>query len=425
MKKGARDFGKRVAQQQKKQLHSVLPQQSIENIPHHKLEHLLGDTLQAVQIRKDRFFPNAKGLPVLGSDFDAASFYDLVHGTNCENVVGFLTMPIGVIGPLRINDVDYTVPLATTEGALLASANRGARAIRESGGAQARVVRDGMSRSPVLSFESACAGAEFAQWVQSPEMFPKLSEWFSSTTNFGKLKSVKPTVAGRYVFLRFEATTGDAMGMNMVGKGVNAIIENILPIQPQCKLVALSSNMCTDKKPSAMNWVNGRGKSVVCEAVLSKQTVESVLKTTIPELIHLNITKNLIGSALAGSIGGNNAHASNLVTALFLATGQDPAQNIESSNCMLLMEAMDDKIHVSVTMPSIEVGTVGGGTALPVQQCMLEQLGVAGANRESPGANAMKLSQIVAATVLAGELSLNAALSSNHLISAHMDLNRK
>lgn len=182
----------------------------------------------------------------------------------------------------------------------------------------------------------------------------------------------------------------------------------------------------TDKKPSAVNWIMGRGKSVICEATLSASIVEKVLKTNVRDLARVSVSKNLIGSALAGSIGGNNAHAANIVTAAFIALGQDPAQNVESSNCMTLFEPIDGDraIHCSVTMPSLEVGTVGGGTLLPAQAACLEMLGVRGANKENPGNNASKLARIICATVLAGELSLNAALASNHLISAHMDLNR-
>ena len=363
-------------------------------------------------------------LPVFGTDFNAEEFYDQIHGVNCENVIGFLPLPVGVIGPLVLNDKEYYVPLATTEGALLASTNRGARAIREAGGAQARVVQDVMSRAPVLELESACAAADFA--AQLPELMDEMKEWFGTQTNFGKLESVTPTIAGRLVYLRFRASTGDAMGMNMVGKGVNKIMENLVEKFPGLKLVALSSNMCTDKKPSALNWVTGRGKSVVCESVLSSDIVERVLNTTVKNLVRTHTIKNLMGSALAGSIGGNNAHASNIVTAAFLATGQDPAQNVESSNCMLVMDELDDgSLHVSVTMPSMEVGTVGGGTSLASQRACLDMLGVGGANRNEPGSNARELAQIIAATVLAGELSLNSALASNELISAHMDLNRK
>jgi len=181
------------------------------------------------------------------------------------------------------------------------------------------------------------------------------------------------------------------------------------------------------KKPSAINWIEGRGKSVICEATLSGHVVTDVLKCTVQSLVDLNTAKNLVGSAIAGSIGGNNAHASNVVTAVYLATGQDPAQNVESSNCMTLMEAVNEgkDLHVSVTMPSIEVGTIGGGTSLPAQSSCLELLGVQGAHATDPGQNATQLAQVVAGTVLAGEISLMSALASNHLVSAHLKLNRK
>ena len=119
-----------------------------------------------------------------------------------------------------------------------------------------------------------------------------------------------------------------------------------------------TGNLCADKKATAINWINGRGKSVVCEAVISKEIVENVLKTSVSELIELNTVKNLGGSALAGSVGGFNAHASNIVSAIFIATGQDPAQNVESSQCITMMESTNEgrDMHVSVTMPSIEVG---------------------------------------------------------------------
>jgi len=189
-------------------------------------------------------------------------------------------------------------------------------------------------------------------------------------------------------------------------------------------VLSVSGNFCIDKKPSSINWTEGRGRSVVCEAVIKQEIVHSVLKTTVDALVDLNIHKNLIGSAMAGSIGGFNAHASNLVTAVFLATGQDPAQNVESSNCITLMEKTEDgDLHVSVTMPSVEVGTVGGGTFLPAQSSCLEMLKVRGAG-PVPGENADKLARIVCATVLAGELSLMSALAAGHLMKSHLRLNR-
>jgi hydroxymethylglutaryl-CoA reductase (NADPH) len=165
----------------------------------------------------------------------------------------------------------------------------------------------------------------------------------------------------------------------------------------------------------------------VCEVVLSGHVIVETLKCTVQSLVELNAAKNLVGSSLAGSIGGNNAHAANIVAAVFLATGQDPAQVVESATCMTLMEPVNEgkDLHVSVTMPSIEVGTIGGGTALPAQYACLELLGVNGAHAEEPGANAKQLARIVAGTVLAGEISLMSALASNHLVSAHLALNRK
>lgn len=215
------------------------------------------------------------------------------------------------------------------------------------------------------------------------------------------------------------------MGMNMITKGVNAALIELSTEFPGMEVLALSGNFCTDKKPSAVNWIEGRGKSVVCEVRLSKNTVQKVLKTSVDAMISLNTSKNLVGSALAGSIGGFNAHASNIVSALFLATGQDAAQNIESSHCMTLMERDGDGLLVTVTMPSIEVGTVGGGTSLPAQSACLDLLGLRGANKTQPGQNAQKLARVVAGAVLAGELSLMAALTSGDLLNSHMRLNRK
>ena len=211
----------------------------------------------------------------------------------------------------------------------------------------------------------------------------------------------------------------------MVSKGSLAVIETLQNEFPSLQLVALSGNMCTDKKAAATNWLNGRGKSVVVEAVIPREVVEKTLKTTVKALVHTNINKNLIGSAMAGAIGGFNAHASNIVTAIFLATGQDPAQNVESSNCITLIEETDDNdLWISCTMPSIEVGTVGGGTSLEAQSACLEAIGCKGGGA-TPGENARKLATVVAAATMAGELSLLAALAANTLVQAHMVHNRK
>lgn len=195
---------------------------------------------------------------------------------------------------------------------------------------------------------------------------------------------------------------------------------------PEMSIASLSGNYCTDKKPAAINWIEGRGKSVVAEGIIPGEAVKSILKTTVDALVQLNITKNLVGSAMAGSIGGNNAHAANILTAIYMATGQDPAQNVESSNCITLMEAINDgkDLLITCSMPSIEVGTVGGGTGsrlspslvsscrspfspfavLPPQAAMLDLLGVKGPHPTAPGTNAQQLARVICAAVVAGEV---------------------
>ncbi|KAG8908316.1 3-hydroxy-3-methylglutaryl-coenzyme A (HMG-CoA) reductase isozyme [Tulasnella sp. 417] len=263
-------------------------------------------------------------------------------------------------------------------------------------------------------------------WVESAEGGSILKAAFESTTKYGKLVELSCALAGRTMYVRFAASCGDAMGMNMVSKGTEKALEVMAEYFPSMTVLALSGNYCIDKKPAAMNWINGRGKSVVAEAVIPGKVVKGVLKTTVEDLCELNLKKNFVGSAMAGSIGGFNAHAANILTAMYIATGQDPAQNVESSMCMTMMQPCNDgqDLLLSVTMPSIEVGTVGGGTILAPQRAMLEMLGVAGANTASPGDNAKQLARIVASAVMAGELSLMSALAAGHLIKAHMQHNR-
>lgn len=395
----------------------------------HELEKRL-DPFRAVDVR--RIACNTK-LAALGHDGALDKLpsgpsldYGRVHGANCEIVVGYVPLPVGLVGPLTLNGESVFVPMATTEGCLVASTNRGAKAITQGGGAVAVIVRDGITRAPCVRMQSAQEAAHLKVWCEEPENFAKLKAAFESTTSFGKLRSCTPTIAGKNVYLRLVCFSGDAMGMNMVSKGSLAVIELLQNQFPSLKLVALSGNMCTDKKAAATNWLEGRGKSVVVEATIPKEVVQKTLKTTVKAIVDTNLNKNLIGSAMAATIGGFNAHASNMVSAVFLATGQDPAQNTESSNCITLLEEVEETgdLWISCTMPSIEVGTVGGGTSLPAQAACLEAIGCRGGGA-TPGENAQKLAQVVAATVMAGELSLLAALAANTLVAAHMQHNRK
>lgn len=394
----------------------------------HQLEKAVEDKERAVFLRR-MLYEN-----ILDRKLDLIPFagydYDKVFGANCEIVIGYVPLPLGVVGPLTINSEPIYIPMATTEGCLVASTNRGCKAISASGGCNSVLLKDAITRAPCLRFPSAMRAAALKKWCSTEENYLKLEAAFNSTTNFGKLQSCDVTCAGRNAYLRFCCMSGDAMGMNMVSKGCLAAIAVLEEIFPDMVLVAISGNMCTDKKPAAINWIQGRGKSVIVEAVIPDRIVKTVLKSSVHDMIETNKQKNHIGSAMAGSIGGFNAHAANIVTAVFLATGQDPAQNVESSNCLTIMEYADDgeSLHVSVTMPSIEVGTVGGGTSLPAQAGCLEIAGVRGAARgedSSPGDNARKLAMIVGAATLAGELSLIAALAANHLVRSHMQHNRK
>ena len=264
--------------------------------------------------------------------------YSQVLGACCENVVGYMPIPLGIAGPLMIDGEMYPIPMATAEGTLVASTSRGCKALNAGGGVTTVLTQDAMTRGPAIDFPSVVVAAQAKAWMDSEEGYEIVRTAFESTSRFAKLQSLKSALAGRTLFVRFATSTGDAMGMNMISKGTEEALAVMRKHFPDMAVLALSGNYCTDKKPAAINWIEGRGKSVVAEAVIPGKIVKTVLKTSVEALCNLNTKKNLIGSAMAGSIGGFNAHAANILTAVFLATGQDPAQNVESSNCMTLME---------------------------------------------------------------------------------------
>ncbi|KAM6225002.1 3-hydroxy-3-methylglutaryl-Coenzyme A reductase [Rhynchocyon petersi] len=397
------------------------------HIPAYKLESLMETHERGVSIRRQiisKKLPEPSSLQYLPyRDYN----YSLVMGACCENVIGYMPIPVGVAGPLFLDGKEFQVPMATTEGCLVASTNRGCRAIGLGGGASSRVLADGMTRGPVVRLPRACDSAEVKAWLDTPEGFAVMKEAFDSTSRFARLQKIHTSLAGRNLYIRFQSRTGDAMGMNMISKGTEKALSKLHDLFPEMQILAVSGNYCTDKKPAAINWIEGRGKSVVCEAIIPAKVVRDVLKTTTEAMVEVNINKNLVGSAMAGSIGGYNAHAANIVTAIYIACGQDAAQNVGSSNCITLMEASgptNEDLYISCTMPSIEIGTVGGGTNLLPQQACLQMLGVQGACRDNPGENARQLARIVCGTVMAGELSLMAALAAGHLVKSHMIHNR-
>lgn len=398
-----------------------------DKLPLYALEKKLGDKTRAVEVRRQAIamlsdspvFENER-LPYKLYD------YDRVFGACCENVIGYMPIPVGIIGPLIIDGKPYHIPMATTEGCLVASAMRGCKAINAGGGAITVLTRDGMTRGPCVKFPTLKRSGACKIWLDSEEGQSSIKKAFNSTSRFARLQHIQTALAGDLLFIRFRTTTGDAMGMNMISKGVDFALNQMVNVfgWDDMEIVSVSGNYCTDKKPAAINWIEGRGKSVVAEAIIPGDIVKSVLKSDVKALVELNINKNLVGSAMAGSIGGFNAHAANLVTALFLALGQDPAQNVESSNCITLMNEVNGDLKMSVSMPSIEVGTIGGGTILEPQAAMLDLVGVRGPHPTQPGENARQLAKIIACAVMAGELSLCSALAAGHLVQSHMTHNR-
>jgi hydroxymethylglutaryl-CoA reductase (NADPH) len=389
-----------------------------------EIDNIAGNKNLGAVIRR-LYLEDIKGISLSSIGSTIIDFEEVV-GRNIENPIGAVQIPLGVAGPLKIVGEhvhgDFYIPLATTEGALVASISRGAKAITLSGGAFATVYRDGMTRAPLFKTANAKKAVELAKWVlNNIEDIKKVAE---STTRYGKLVAIEPYIAGNNVWLRFKFTTGDAMGMNMVTMAVDKAAKYIEEKFGETELVALSGNMCVDKKPAYINSILGRGKSVVAEAVIKKDVVSSVLKTSVNAMVDVNSRKNLLGTAMAGGIG-LNAHVANVIAAIFIATGQDVAQVVESSIAYTWMEeTQDGDLYASVTLPSLEVGTVGGGTWLPTQKEALSLLGVYGSG-DPPGINSVKFAEIVASAALAGEVNLVAALASDQLARAHEKLGRK
>jgi len=342
---------------------------------------------------------------------------------NVENMIGAAQVPMGVAGPLPVAgwaaDGEYYLPLATSEGALVASVNRGAGAIRAAGGATARVLEAGMTRAPAFRVGDVAEAAALADWIR--DNVDDLATAAEGTTSHGELRSVTPYVVGDTVFPRFEFDTKDAMGMNMVTIATAAACD-VIEAETPAELVALSGNLCSDKKPAAINAIEGRGRTVAADVRVPGEVVADRLKTTAEAVAELNTRKNLLGSAKAASLGFN-AHVANVVAASFLATGQDLAQVVEGANAITRVQARGDDLYASVTLSSLEVGTVGGGTKLPTQSAALDLLGVAGGG-DPPGSNADELAEVIAAGGLAGELSLLCALASRNLASAHAEHGR-
>lgn len=357
-----------------------------------------------------------------GSQLEHITHYSFdPHTTagNIENFSGVVQIPLGLAGPLTIHGEhaqgDFLIPLATTEGTLVASYNRGMKLLNLSGGVKCTVVADAMQRAPVFIFDDARGARDFVHWVG--ENIGAIREQAEATSSVAKLDNIDPYQSNKFAFLRFNFTTGDAAGQNMVGRATFAACSWILDHYPGIQRFFLESNFATDKKASQVNIMRTRGKRVTAEATVPRDVLIQNMRVT-PEQLFYHYGVANVGSLLAG-VNNNGLHSANAITALFMATGQDVANVSESSAGILYTELTpENDLYISITIPSLIVATYGGGTGLATQRECLGILGCVGKGKVN------KFAEIVAGTVLAGELSLAAAISSLDWVSSHEQYGR-
>jgi hydroxymethylglutaryl-CoA reductase (NADPH) len=337
------------------------------------------------------------------------------YQNNIENCIGTVKLPVGLAGPLRVRGMfasgDFYVPLATTEAALVASYSRGAQVITEAGGCVSILLHEGMRRTPGFSFKTVKDAGLFAIWCIDQRQ--ALSDTAASTTRHGELMDLGIAIEGNHVYLILDYTTGDASGQNMVTIATQAICEHIVmnaPIEPD--FFCVEANLAGDKKATAHSFVTVRGKKVTAEVTLPAELVKARLNST-PKQMEKYWRISSLGAVQSGSIG-MQGHFANALTALYIACGQDPACVAESSVGITRFELTEDgALYAAVTLPSIVVGTVGGGTGLPTQRACLDILGMAGEGK------ARGLAELCGALALAGEISIAAALCSGDFTRAH------
>lgn len=342
------------------------------------------------------------------------------YSANIENAVGIARMPIGIAGPLAVKGLhaegEYLVPLATTEAALVASYARGCHAITRAGGAVAALISEGVLRSPAFVFADIIEAGEFIAWVVTQE--DAIKAVVATTTRHGRLEAIDPIIENDTIFLICRYTTGDASGQNMVTIATEAVCYYLVersPVRPRHWFV--EGNFSGDKKASHLGLLTGRGRKVAASVVLPEALIGSLLQTSSEQMLAYACVARL-GAMLSGQLGVQ-AHYANGLAALYIATGQDAACVAESAVGITRMEARPGGLFLSVTLPNLMVGTVGGGTGLPTQRAALELMGLSGAGK------AAALAEVAASLCLAGEISIMAALASGQFTRAHDKLARE
>lgn len=389
----------------------------------HELESIVGIN-EAHEIRRSYLEEklNTKFTSISKFSFDP----EKTHKKNCENLVGGISIPLGVAGPIKVNgensNGEFFIPLATTEGALIASINRGCKVISISGGATSLIEKRGISRAPILKVANINEAKRLKLWIKDHS--PKLKKIAEATSNHLKLLEIKSYSNGKYVWLRISFDTEDAMGMNMAVMASEAIVKYIVEEFKDVKVIALSGNVCVDKKPAAINIIEGRGRIVETEALISAEIVKSHLKTTVDEIVEINKSKVWLGGHMSGSLGFN-AHIANMVAGIFVATGQDLAHVVDASTSSINMDNDNGDLYINLRIPALNIGTVGGGTQLDTQRECLQMItyDVSGENNEKFN-KTQRMAEVIGAAVLAGELSLHAAFSTNSFTNAHQKLGR-
>lgn len=369
-------------------------------------------TREASQARRD-FIKQQTGVELTHTG-QYSTDPELISG-NCENFSGITQMPLGLAGPVLINGEhaqgSFYVPMATTEGTLIASYSRGMRAITECGGITTTVFDDYMQRAPAFKFSSAREAKKFMNWFD--ENLDTIRQTAESTSSVAKLEFVQKWPVHNTLYTRWNFSTGDAAGQNMVSKASEAACRWILANYPGEKpLYCFSGGMDTDKKHSQINMLHSRGKRVVAEIILKKEVFENLFRTNAKRVFQIRTATN-IGATLAGAsyLGG---HSANGIASFFIATGQDEANVVESHAGMAHAELLDNgDLYWSWTLPSLIVATFGGGTGLPTQREALEMMDCYGKGK------AKKLAEIAAAVVAAGDISIACAIAADEFVNSH------
>lgn len=340
---------------------------------------------------------------------------------NIENMLGAIQIPLGVAGQIPIKgdwaQGEYVIPMATTEACLVASVNRGVKILRENGGCIVKTKKIGISRAPVLRVKKVCDIKYYQQFLRDyvPEMQAIVRSKSQHLKLLEALPSIDPVTQELYIHFRFDSC--DAMGMNMATIATKAICNDCLEPHLDAQLIAISSNLCSDKKPAAIHTQIGRGYHVQAQVDLKITDIEKIFHCDADAFIQVYESKLVRGSKRAGSIA-QNAHHANIVAAIFAATGQDLAHVVEGSHGKTEMQRMGDQVRVLITMPALVCGTVGGGTKVAGQRHVIDQ--VMGLKQPAgEGAQAAEFAEVVAAATLAGEISLLGAIAAQNLAEVH------